>query len=63
MWTRSKIEWTKGDPTYTTPVLAKAINEVNENANAADEIAQEAKNLSDTAIEDAKKALDDATAA
>lgn len=36
IWTRSKIEWDNGaDPTYTTPVLAKALNNANVNANSA----------------------------
>lgn len=32
IWTRSRIEWTDGTTTYTTPVLASAINQANENA-------------------------------
>ena len=32
IWTRSLIEWTDGTTTYTTPVLASAINQANENA-------------------------------
>lgn len=36
IWTRSKIEWDNGAaPTYTTPVLAKALNNANVNANSA----------------------------
>lgn len=36
IWTRSKIEWDNGaEPTYTTPVLAKALNNANVNANSA----------------------------
>lgn len=32
IWTRSRIDWTDGTTTYTTPVLASAINQANENA-------------------------------
>ena len=32
IWTRSKILWDDGSTTYTDPVLAKALNEANENA-------------------------------
>ena len=67
IWTRSKITWTEGDPTYTDPVLAKAINSANENANAADELAQEAKSgletLADTLdeqVKDLQKQIDGA---
>lgn len=35
IWTRSRIEWTDGTTTYTTPVLASAINQANENASKA----------------------------
>ena len=33
IWTRSEIHWSDGEITHTTPVLAKAINGANENAN------------------------------
>ena len=32
IWTRSKVDWTDGTTTYTTPVLANALNMANENA-------------------------------
>ena len=32
IWTRSRIDWTDGTTTYTTPILASAINQANENA-------------------------------
>lgn len=32
IWTRSKVDWTDGTTTYTTPVLANALNIANENA-------------------------------
>ena len=33
IWTRSEIHWSDGEVTHTDPVLAKAINSANENAN------------------------------
>ena len=33
IWTRSEIHWSDGEVTHTDPVLAKAINGANENAN------------------------------
>lgn len=33
IWTRSEIHWSDGEITHTDPVLAKAINSANENAN------------------------------
>lgn len=33
IWTRSEIYWSDGEITHTDPVLAKAINSANENAN------------------------------
>ena len=33
IWTRSEIHWSDGEITHTDPVLAKAINGANENAN------------------------------
>ena len=35
IWTRSVVTWTNNTVTTTTPVLAKAINKANENANEA----------------------------
>ena len=35
IWTRSQVTWTNNTVTTTTPVLAKAINKANENANGA----------------------------
>lgn len=35
LWTRSQVTWTDNEITTTTPVLAKAINKANENANEA----------------------------
>lgn len=35
IWTRSEIHWSDGEITHTAPVLAKAINGANENANWA----------------------------
>ena len=35
IWTRSQVTWTNNTVTTTTPVLAKAINGANENANEA----------------------------
>lgn len=35
IWTRSEIHWSDGEITHTDPVLAKAINGANENANWA----------------------------
>lgn len=35
LWTRSQVTWTDNTVTTTTPVLAKAINKANENANEA----------------------------
>jgi hypothetical protein len=35
LWTRSQVTWTNNTVTTTTPVLAKAINGANENANGA----------------------------
>ena len=35
IWTRSAVTWTDGTTTYTSPVLAKAINSANENAQEA----------------------------
>lgn len=35
IWTRSEVKWTDGRTTYTTPVLAKAINGANQTAKAA----------------------------
>jgi hypothetical protein len=35
LWTRSQVTWTNNTVTTTTPVLAKAINKANENANEA----------------------------
>lgn len=35
IWTRSEIHWSDGEITHTDPVLAKAINSANENANWA----------------------------
>lgn len=35
IWTRSQVTWTDNAITTTTPVLAKAINKANENANEA----------------------------
>ena len=35
LWTRSQVTWTDNTITTTTPVLAKAINKANENANEA----------------------------
>lgn len=32
IWTRSKLSWSDGSTTYTTPVLATAINQANEEA-------------------------------
>ena len=35
LWTRSRVRWTDNTVTFTDPVLAKAINKANENANEA----------------------------
>lgn len=35
LWTRSRVRWTDNTVTFTNPVLAKAINKANENANEA----------------------------
>ena len=49
IWTRSKIIWTEGEPTYTTEILADALNKANTNANEANANASEAVNTANTA--------------
>ena len=44
IWTRSKITWTNNDITYTTPVLATGINNANNTAFDAKDIADKTNN-------------------
>lgn len=55
IWTRSKLTWTNGTTSYTTPVLANALNEVSQNAaNAAATISDWCYNNDTTYINGAK---------
>ena len=48
IWTRSKVTWTDGStPSYTDPVLAKAINGANSTAKTAKDTADTAKDTAD----------------
>ena len=51
IWTRSKITWTDGEITYTSPVLAQAINTANENASAAQKLAQTVQEEADKKVQ------------
>ena len=63
IWTRSKIIWTEGDPTYTTAILADALNKANTNANEANTTAGEAVNTANTASDTANTAKSTAESA
>jgi hypothetical protein len=69
-WTRSKVSWSVGNPTYTTPVLATGLNNANSTAstanstaNTANSTANTAKNTADTAKSTADTALSTANTA
>lgn len=49
IWTRSKITWTDGTTTYTTPVLAEALNSANSTANNA--VKETTKKIAEQQIE------------
>lgn len=57
-WTRSKVTWSDGAVTYTDPELAQGINNANEKATAADDLANE---LSDS-LKTLDKTIDDLAA-
>lgn len=56
IWTRSKIDWDNNTTSYTTPVLANAINGANEIANEAKTTADDASNMANQASKDAAEA-------
>lgn len=51
IWTRSRITWTDGSTTYTDPVLANAINAANEQAAAANALAQAVQKEADKKVQ------------
>ena len=50
IWTRSKISWSNGDTTYTTPVLAGGLNSANSNASNAQNTANNALGQVEAAV-------------
>lgn len=56
IWTRSQIEWDDGTTTYTTPVLAGALNAAAQQAYQAQQAAQAAQTTADKAAADALEA-------
>jgi len=57
IWVRNKIEWSDGKTTFTDPVLDKASNSANENAESAKQEAGVAADKAESAKNDAVEAL------